>query len=90
MAKRIAVLVRERQEEGLRVAVGLTLVDNVVRVFVVDCAVARTSQAGAYLDALREMGASIATTCAATADLELLTVPELARRVLLCDHILAY
>ena len=90
MGKRIAVLVRERQEEGLRVAVGLTLADNAVRVFVVDCAVARTSPATAYLDALRDMGASLATTCAANADLELLTAPELARRVLLCDHILAY
>jgi hypothetical protein len=90
MAKRIAVLIRERQEEGLRVAVGLTLVDNAVRVFVVDCVVARTPPATAYLGVLRDMGASLATTCAANADLELLTVPELARQVLLCDHILAY
>lgn len=90
MAKRIAVLVRERQEEGLRVATGLTLVDNVVQVFVVDCLTARTPSAAAYLDALRDMGASLATTCASNADLELLAAPELARRVLRCDHILAY
>ncbi|TAL26493.1 MAG: hypothetical protein EPN94_03185 [Nitrospirae bacterium] len=36
MAKKIAVLVRDRQSEALRMAVGLTLADDEVNVFVMD------------------------------------------------------
>jgi len=36
MAKKIAVVVRERQAEALRMAVGLTLEDDEVNVFVMD------------------------------------------------------
>ncbi len=36
MAKKIAVLVRDRQAEALRMAVGLTLADDEVSVFVMD------------------------------------------------------
>lgn len=36
MKKKIAVLVRDRQAEALRMAVGLTLADDEVNVFVMD------------------------------------------------------
>jgi hypothetical protein len=36
VAKRIAVIVRDRQGEALRVAGGLTLADDVIEVFVLD------------------------------------------------------
>ena len=36
MPKKVAVLVRERQHEALRMAVGMTLDDNEVSVFVMD------------------------------------------------------
>ena len=36
MAKKIAVLVRDRQAEAVRMAVGLTLADDEVNVFVMD------------------------------------------------------
>ena len=36
MAKKIAVLVRERQGEALRMAIGLTLRDDIVDVYVLD------------------------------------------------------
>ncbi len=35
-AKKIAVIVRDRQGEALRVAVGLTLADDTVEVFILD------------------------------------------------------
>jgi hypothetical protein len=90
MAKRIAVLVRERHEEGLRVAVGLTLADNAVEVYVLECGAARTRTAEGYLEALRELQAPILTTCGAGAGLGQVTVADLAGRLLRCDHILAY
>lgn len=36
MAKRIAVIVRDRESEALRMAVGLTLMDDKVDVYIVD------------------------------------------------------
>ena len=39
MAKKIAVLVRDRQGEALRMSVGITVMDDEVNVFVLDRAI---------------------------------------------------
>ncbi|HDZ62791.1 MAG TPA: hypothetical protein ENH40_06580 [Nitrospirae bacterium] len=36
MAKKIAILIRDRQHEGLRMAVGATLADDEINVFIMD------------------------------------------------------
>ena len=64
MAKKIAVLVRERQGEALRVAVGLTLDNDRVEVYVLDRKVAATPGNAANIEVLGEMGMRIATNCA--------------------------
>lgn len=90
MAGKFAVLVRERQEEALRVALGLTLNDDRVEVFVLDRALARTPKIAANLEMLRELGMRLATTCAANADLELLSDEQLAADLLACDAVVPY
>ena len=90
MAKKIAVLVRERQGEALRVAVGLTLNDDLVEVFVLDRQVAGTPGNATNIEVLRELEMRIATNCADNVDLELISNAELARRLAACDVILPY
>ena len=90
MAKRIAVLVRERQGEALRVAVGLTLNNDRVEVFVLDRKVADTPENATNIEVLEELEMRIATNCADNADLELLSNAELARQITECDVILTY
>ena len=90
MAKRIAVLVRERQGEALRVAVGLTLNDDRVEVFVLDRRLADTPENAANLGVLKELGMRVATNCPDNAGLELLSNAEIARRIAACDIILPY
>ena len=90
MAKKIAVLVRERQGEALRVAVGLTLNDDAVEVYVLDREVAATPGNAANIAVLREMEMRIGTNCADNEDLELLSSAELARSIAACDVILPY
>jgi hypothetical protein len=90
MAKKIAVLVRDRQGEALRVAVGLTLNRDLVEVYVLDRKVAATPANQTNIEALREMEMRIATNCADNEELELLSNAELARRVAACDVILPY
>ena len=90
MAKKIAVLVRERQEEALRLAVGLTLHDDLVEVYVLDRKVAATPGNVTNMGVLREMEMRIGTNCADNRDLELLSNAELARQIAACDVILPY
>ena len=90
LPKRIAVLVRERQGEALRVAVGLTLKDDRVEVFVLDRRLEATPENAANVAVLAEMEMRIATNCAGNADLELLSNGELARQIAACDVIVPY
>jgi len=41
--KKIAVIIRDRQGEGLRVAGGLTLADDIIEVFILDSALDKDS-----------------------------------------------
>ncbi len=90
MAKSVAVLVRERQGEALRVAAGLTLGVERVEVFVLDRSIVDTPELRGYLDVLKEIGVRVATNCVDNADLELLSNAELARQIVACDVILPY
>lgn len=90
MAKCVAVLVRERQGEALRVAAGLTLTADRVEVFVLDRLDADSPEYRMHLDVLKEIGVRVATTCADNAGFEVLSNAELARRIAACDIILPY
>ncbi len=59
MAKKIAVLVRERQSEAVRVAVGLTLADDEVNVFVMDRKLASDENIDLNVETLGDMDAKI-------------------------------
>jgi hypothetical protein len=90
VAKRLAVLVRERQTEALRVAVGLTLNDDRVEVYVLDRPLGGDPENAAYVDTLRQLGVRVATNCADNAGLELVTNAQLARRLAACDAVVPY
>jgi hypothetical protein len=90
MAKRIAVLVRERQSEALRVAVGLTLNDDRVEVFVLDRGVADVPESGMNLGMLQELGVRVGTNRPGNPGLELLSNEEIARSIAGCDAIVPY
>jgi len=90
MAKRLAVLVRDRQEEALRVAVGLTLNDDLVEVFVLDREVEPSPGNLANLEVLAEMGMPVATNHAGGSGLEVLSNAEVARRIAACDAVVPY
>ncbi len=59
MAKKVAVLVRDRQHEALRMSVGLTLADNSVSVFVMDTKLASDKNIEMSVEALGDMDAKI-------------------------------
>ena len=61
MAKKIAVLVRDRQAEALRMAVGLTLADDEVNVFVMDRKLDSGENIDLNVETLGDMDAKIFT-----------------------------
>ena len=90
MTKKIAVLVRDRQEEALRMAVGATLRDDVIDVYVVDGKVGDTEDNTLNLETLHDLDVRIYTNFPGNADLEHCSTEEIAKRLPEYDHILPY
>jgi len=90
MSKKVAVLVRERQAEALRMALGLVLLDDAVDVYVLDRKLADDAETGLHLATLREFDFRIYTNDPANQGMECLPTDEIARRLAEYDHTLPY
>ena len=87
--KRIAVLVRDRQAEALRMAVGLTLADDDVAVFVMDNKLDIDEKINLNIEMLRDLGVRI---CSNNPDssLEYMTTDDIARTLVRFDTVIPY
>jgi len=88
--KKIAVLVRARQGEALRMSLGLILVDDLVDVYVLDKKLQATGETALHLETLKEMEMQIYTNCRENEGMEYLPNDAIALRLPQYDHILAY
>lgn len=89
-AKNIAVVVRERQSEAMRMALGLILIDDRVDVFLLAGKLGRSPQDAQNLELMKEMGITVYSSDKENVDAEYLSAEEIARRLLQYDHILPY
>ncbi len=89
MAKRIAVLVRDRQDEALRMAVGLTLADDEVNVFIMDRKVASNEANDLNVETLGDMGTKIFSNTPENS-FEQKTTEEIAKALAAYDVIIPY
>jgi hypothetical protein len=91
MVKKIAVLVRDRQGEALRMSLGLTLVDDIVDVYVLDDRkLPGTEQDQLNLELMKEMEMKIYSNYRGNEDVEYLSTEEIARKLPEYDHVLPY
>ncbi len=90
MAKKIALLVGEIQDEALRMGVGLTLADDEIHVYVLDNKLASNDQNDLNLETMQDLDVSVFTNTSENADLELLTDEEIAGRLPDYDHVFMY
>ncbi len=90
MAKRIAVLVRDRRDEALRMALGLTLMDDVVDVYLRDGRFEAAEPKALDLDLLREMGMKVYSSRRDEAEMEFLSIAEIAETLPGYDHVIPY
>lgn len=89
MAKKIAVLVRDRQAEALRMAVGLTLKNDEVSVFVMDAGLEDSSSAALSIEMLKELRVKMYSNMPQNA-LELLSREDIAQALLDYDAVIPY
>jgi hypothetical protein len=90
MPKKIAVLVRDRQGEALRMSVGLILLDDTIDVYVLDRKVERNDENDLNLETMRDLGMNLFTNFTGNEGMEYLSTEEIAQKLLEYDHILPY
>lgn len=89
MAKRIAVLIRERKHEALRMSVGLTLADDEVNVFIMDEKLETDEATALNLETLLDLGCRIFSNNPEN-KYEQMTAEEIARVLPGYDVIIPY
>ncbi|MDH5445655.1 MAG: hypothetical protein OEY52_08870 [Gammaproteobacteria bacterium] len=90
MSKKIAVLVRGRQEEALRMAIGLTLLDDTIDIFLPNQKLIRTDKSTLNIDTIQEMEMDLYSNIEQGYEVKILSSHELANRLLDYDHVLPY
>ncbi len=90
MTKKIAVLVRDRQGEALRMGVGMILADDAVDAYVLDREVEKTDDNDLNLETMGDMDVNVFTNFKGNENIEYLSTEEIARKLLEYDHILPY
>lgn len=90
MAKKVAVIVRDRQAEALRMGVGMMLADDLVTVFVMDRKVEETENNAMNIETMNDMDIKVYTNCKENANIEYLSTEEVAKKLLEFDNILPY
>lgn len=87
--KRIAVLIRDRKEESLRMSVGLTLADDEVNVFIMDEKIEPTDDMALNLETLLDMDGKIYSNNPEN-NYEQMTTEEIAKALTGYDIVLPY
>ncbi len=88
--KRIAMIVRDRQGEALRVAGGLTLVDDIVEVFVLDGQLdAGDPEVARPLELVNELGLKLYSNVVQDG-VETIALEDMAKKLLEYDIVVPY
>ncbi len=90
MGKKIAVLVRDRQGEALRMSVGITLMDDTIDVYVLDRKVESNEENDLNLETIKDMGMKLCTNFKSNEGMDYLPTEEIAKKLLEYDHIEPY
>jgi hypothetical protein len=90
MGKKVAVLVRNRQGEALRMSVGVTLMDDTIDVYVLDKKVESNDDNDLNLETIKDMGMKLATNTKENVNMDFMSTEEIAKKLLEYDHIVPY
>ena len=89
MKKRIAVLVRERQSEALRMSIGLSLTEDEVSVFIMDRKLEDSDETAVNLEAMGAMGVRIYSNSSENS-FQFMSTEDIARSLVDYDVVIPY
>lgn len=90
MSKNIAVLVRDRQEEALRMSIGLTLMDDVVDIYVLNGKLENTESIAANLETIKDLELKLYSDHPDQDYAEHVSINQIANAMTDYDHVLPY
>jgi hypothetical protein len=90
MSRKIAVLVRERQEEALRMSIGLTLMDDVVDIYVLNRKLENTESVAANLETIKDLELNMYSDYSEQDYAEQVSIDQIANAMTDYDHVLPY
>jgi len=90
MAKKITVLVGERQDEALRVGIGLTLADDAVEVIVLDRKVASNDANDLNIETMQDMDVPVLSNFSGNEGMTIISNQDIAAKLLESDHAVFY
>lgn len=90
MTRKIAVLVRDRESEALRMALGLTLMDDAVNVFLLDRKFEFSETDEANRELMQELDISFFSNHEGNEGTEYVSTDDLAQRLTEYDHVIPY
>jgi len=90
MSKKIAILISDRQSEALRMSVGLTLVDDIIDLFILNSELEHNEQNNLNLELMQEMDMKVYSNCIKNKNLKYLSLEAMAQQLGGYDHVLAY
>jgi len=90
MKKKIAVVIRDQQAEGLRVSGGITLLDDEIHVFILDRALEETEEIESNAELVADLELPVYTNTVLIPEIPCLSNRELAARLLEFDHVITF
>ena len=90
MQKKIAVIARDRQEEALRMAIGLTLMDDRIDLYVMDRKVDDSEKNRLNIETMEMMDMKMYTNFKENENMEFLPTEDISGRLLDYDIVLPY
>jgi len=90
MAKKIAVVIRDRQSEALRMAIGIILLDDIIKIYVLDQKIEETEQNLLNLETIQDFEIQAYSNVRENTTMEYLALEDIARQLSQYDHVLAY
>ncbi|MAG95202.1 MAG: hypothetical protein QF797_00180 [Alphaproteobacteria bacterium] len=90
MVKRLAVIVRNRVDEALRMSLGLTLMDDEIDVYLLDVELQDGGTAAEHLELLKELDVKVFSNRQDDTSLEFVATAAMAGKLPAYDHVLCY
>ena len=90
MSKKIAIIVRDRQSEALRMSAGITFMDDTIELFFLDQPLQASEDVGINMEIASEMEVAMYSNVRENSEMTYLDTADLHKKLYEYDHIIAY